>query len=217
MTYATDYLHHYLTTYVTETDLLRGDQEGVLKQFYAIMAHTSSTHAGWEWSVRAWGDRDFGGNLAPHGWFAARYRILLRNMLVREEGDRLHLFSVLSPGWLEQPDAHVLVSDAPTRFGCIDVRLQRLASDVARIAFLPRWTSPPAEIIVHIPWYREVVWHSTGSLRSSPGGQVIVLPAREGSVVIVWRKAREPYPYSHEQAVTDLLAEFGLRTTLTEK
>jgi hypothetical protein len=211
MTYAKDYLHHYLTTYITETDLARGDQEAVLEQFYAILAHTTATHAGWEWSIRAWGDRDFGGNLSPHGWFAARYRILLRDMLVREDGDGLHLFSVLSPEWIEKRGARVIVSNAPTVFGCVDARLERLRSDIVRVSILPRWSTPPAEIIIHVPWYREVLWHSTGVLRETHGGQVIALPAQEGGVTILWQKISEPFHYSYDQAVKDLLKEFDLR------
>ncbi len=60
-----------------------------MREFYALLLHTSSTHAGFEFAILPWGDRNFEDNLAPHGWFAAEYRTLLRNMLVREEGDEL--------------------------------------------------------------------------------------------------------------------------------
>ena len=138
-------------------------------------------------------------------------------MLIREEGDRLHLFSVLSPEWIERPDAGITVSDAPTLFGCVDARLKQLGPDVVHVSILPRWSTPPAEILIHIPWYREVVSHSTGKLREGYGGQIVAVPAHEGGVTIQWRKISEPHPYSHEQAVKDLLREFDFRATLTRE
>ena len=95
MTYANgEFLHHYLTIKNTMTETIRGDQQQASNEFYAILLHTSSTNAGFEYKIRPWGDRNFGDNLAPHGWFAAEYRTLLRTMLVREEGNQLHLLSV---------------------------------------------------------------------------------------------------------------------------
>ena len=217
MTYKTDFLHHYLTTYVTETDLARGDQEAVLEQFYSILAHTTSTHAGWEWSVRAWADRDFGRNLSPHGWFAARFRILLRKMLIREDGGSLHLFSVLSPEWLEKPNARVCFSEAPTIFGKVDARLTRVEPDRVLIRILPKWTEPPEEIVIHIPWYREVTGTSAGELRKGPGDTVLVLPPDEGSVLIEWRKKSEPVDYSYDKAVDDLMSEYEMRATISKE
>ena len=47
MTYANgEFLHHYLTIKNTMTEAIRGDQEQALKEFYALLVHTSSTHAG---------------------------------------------------------------------------------------------------------------------------------------------------------------------------
>ena len=101
MTYADgEFLHHYLTIKNTLTEVVRGDQEQAVRELYALLLHTSSTQAGFEFAILPWGNRDFTDNLAPHGWFAAEYRTLLRNMMVREEGDRLHLLSVVSPDWI---------------------------------------------------------------------------------------------------------------------
>ncbi len=87
MTYADgEFLHHYLTIKNTLTETIRGDQEQAINEFYAILVHTSSTNAGFEYKIRPWGDRDFGDDLAPHGWFAAEYRTLLRTMLRPRRG-----------------------------------------------------------------------------------------------------------------------------------
>ena len=56
MTYADgEFLHHYLTIKNTMTEIIRGDQEQALHEFYALLLHTSSTHAGFEYKIRALG------------------------------------------------------------------------------------------------------------------------------------------------------------------
>jgi hypothetical protein len=124
MTYGDgQWLHDYLTMKNTETEVVRGDQQLALQELYAVLVHTSATQAGFEFSIRPWGNRDFGFNLSPHGWFAAKYRALLRDMLVREQGDELHLMSVVSPAWLADGDS-IVVRDAPTEFGKVGYALQ---------------------------------------------------------------------------------------------
>ena len=119
MTYADgEFLHHYLTIKNTMTEVIRGDQEQAVNELYALLLHTSSTQAGFEFAILPWGDRNFGDNLAPHGWFAAEYRTLLRNMLVREQGDELHLLSVVSPEWIGDGKT-IAVKQAPTYFGTV--------------------------------------------------------------------------------------------------
>ncbi|MFQ5721463.1 MAG: hypothetical protein ACE5GI_03130 [Candidatus Aminicenantales bacterium] len=39
-----------------------------------------------------------------YGWFVAKFRTLLRNMLVREEANNLHLLSVISPYWVREEE-----------------------------------------------------------------------------------------------------------------
>jgi len=129
----------------TETEVIRGEQEKVLMEFYSILLHTSSTHAGFEYRILPWGDRDFGYNLSPHGWFAAKFRTLLRNMLVREEGKNLHLFSVLSPFWVREGQS-IAVENAPTNFGEINFSLE-IEKDGARLNLKPKYREKPGQII----------------------------------------------------------------------
>ena len=49
--------------------------------------------------MRPYARRSVDDNLAPHGWFAAELVALLRNMLVRERGGGIELFSAV-PGAL---------------------------------------------------------------------------------------------------------------------
>jgi len=177
-----EYLHLYLTMKNTETEVIRGEQEKVLGEFYSMLVHTSSTHAGFEWSIRAWGDRDFGRNLTPHGWFAAKFRTLLRNMLVREEGQTLHLCSVLSPSWVREGQ-HLEVRDAPTNFGKINFTLE-FEKDRAYLKLFPEFREEPEEIVLHLPWFVVIsealadgqkIQAEEGVLRLSPGTKEVTL------------------------------------------
>ena len=176
------YLHLYLTMKNTETEIIRGEQEKVLEEFYSLLTHTSSTHAGFEWNIRAWGDRDFGQNLTPHGWFAAKFRTLVRNMLVREQGQALHLCSVLSPSWAREGQ-RVEVRDAPTNFGKMDFALE-FEKDKAHLKLDPKFREEPEEIILHIPWFADVrnamadgqkIRTEEGVLRLSPEAKEVTL------------------------------------------
>ncbi len=153
------WLHHYETFYVDQTLLARGEQRAVIEDLYAILAHTSSTHAGFEYSIRPWSDRDPGANRPPHGWFAARYNELLRNMFVREEGTDLHLLSAISPKWISMaPGAQstsIRVERAATRFGPLSYHIETTPESL-KITLDAEWHTPPELIRLHIPWFKEL-------------------------------------------------------------
>ncbi len=148
------YLHHYLTMKNTETQLITGAQENVIEELYSILLHTGSTHSGFEFSIRPWGTRDFGMNLSPHGWFAAEFRTLIRNMLIREEGDNLHLLSAISPEWAKEGNI-LEVKDAPTNFGIANFEII-FSKNYADVIFKNNFTSQPKKIIVNLPWFLNV-------------------------------------------------------------
>jgi hypothetical protein len=147
-------LHDYDTFQVTEALLARGEQRKVVEDLYSTLVHTSSTHAGFETSIAPWGNRDPGGNFPPHGWFAARYNELVRNMLIREDGASLHLFSALAPRWI-QPGRTVRVSRGLTNFGTIDLGI-RSKPDGADVSISARWRTAPKALVFHIPWFVKV-------------------------------------------------------------
>src|SRR5207249_5405347 len=66
-------LHDYLGFRVFETDLAAGAQSRVVDGLYSELAHTTSTHAGFETGVRVYGSRAVDDNMTPHGWFTAEY------------------------------------------------------------------------------------------------------------------------------------------------
>ncbi len=180
------WLHLYLTMKNTETQVIRGEQEKALDEFYSILLHTSSTHAGFEYSILPWGDRDFRHNLSPHGWFAAKYRILLRNMLLREEGKNLHLCSVLSPSWLRE-DQGIEVTDAPTNFGSLNFYFTA-EKGAGRIILNPKFRDKPEEIILHLPYFVEASEASVDGQKHPIDGNLLRFSPETKEVVIKWEK-----------------------------
>ena len=171
-------LHAYLGFRVFQTELRRGEQRDVVRGLYDALAHTTATHGGFETSIRPYSDRSSRINLAPHGWFAAEYVALLRNMLVREEGGALVLMSALSPSWL-RPGEEVAVRSAPTTRG--------------RVSYVLRSRPGGATLRWHadVPEGTPLRWPVPGAARdvSAPGlrGRTIELPGRSGEIEVRWR------------------------------
>src|SRR5207247_7875383 len=105
-------LHAYLGYRVLETQLLRGEAAAVVGGLYAELAHTTSANASFETGIRPFGSRTADTGTVPHGWWAAEYVTLVRNMLVCEQRNGLVLMSALSPSWLA-PGKAVEARDAP--------------------------------------------------------------------------------------------------------
>jgi hypothetical protein len=119
----TSLLHAYLGYRVFQTELLRNEQLKVVRGLYDSLTHTTATHAGFESNVAPFGLRSVDDGTSPHGWFSAEYLSLLRNMLVREEGNRsIYIMSAVSPAWL-RGDQTIAVRNAPTKRGRISYSL----------------------------------------------------------------------------------------------
>ena len=105
--------------------------------------------------VWAWGDevsqdgsRLIGGDM-PHGWTAAEYVCLVRDMLLYERGDTLQLAAGVRADWLADGKA-VAVNGLPTYFGSLTYRLSRAGPAVT--LDLQTTTPPPAGYDLHLPF-----------------------------------------------------------------
>ena len=202
MTYGDGWwLHHYLTTMNTETELVRGEQQRVIGEFYALLLHTSSTHAGFETNIQPWGTRDFGSNLSPHGWFAAKFRTLMRDMFVCEQANDLHLLSAISPDWVRE-GRQITVRRAPTNFGQVNYRVE-FSQAGAEFTLENHFTSPPEQIVLHIPWFVKVTSVVADGARLQVEGSIVRLPPHMQRIQIVWKRLPLTKPLSFEQAVRD--------------
>ncbi|MEO6829807.1 MAG: hypothetical protein ABI164_08335, partial [Acidobacteriaceae bacterium] len=204
------FLHDYLTFKNTETETVRGDQKLAVGELYATLLHTSSTHGGFETSIRPWGDRDFGSNLSPHGWYAAEYRIALRNMMVRKQGSDLHLFSVISPEWI-QTGNEIRVANAPTNFGTVDFSLQALSTTQARMTFHASFVTVPKRIILHLPWFMRTNSVTVDGQRLATINNEVILPLNVKTIHIDWKKLPDAEPMSYRRTVAQYKAEYAKR------
>ena len=171
-------LHHYLGFRVLQTELLGGRRRRVVRGLYDALAHTTATHGGFETGIHPGGSRSVDDNPTPHGWYAAEYVALLRNMLVREEGRRIVLGSALSPAWL-RPGRVVRVGGAPTPAGRVSYSLR-----ARRGGAVLRWRAPAsAQLSLAVPvGVRDVSARGLDRSRRS-----IRLPRPAGRIAIRWR------------------------------
>ena len=195
-------LHHYLGFRVFQTDLADGDQDRALRGLYDSLAHTTATHAGFETGVRVYGSRAVDDNMTPHGWWAAEYISFIRNMLVREDGAGLTLFSLVAPHWIE-PGKTVGVRRARTPYGPVTIEM-KATGDGATLAWDADVT-PGTRLRVAVPqWVRDV--QAQGIDRR---GRFITLTERNGKLDVKWKLGRASESYS--EAVTRLRSSYRRR------
>jgi len=140
-------IHPYLTKFVTNAHLVRGEQEEALDGFYSFLLHSTSTHGfpeGVYWRHRvAWS------NTIPHLWGAALQVTTLRNMILREQGDELHLLSCVPDHWLTTAPG-IRVRNAPTHFGRLDLTAA-IAEDALQVEVRPPDRRAPTSLVIHAP------------------------------------------------------------------
>lgn len=151
-------LHYWHTPDNSENQLVRDgpkDQELTVQDLYNLLLHTTSTHAPQEFGTYPWKDRDLPDwNIMPDGTTSATIIELMRNMLVREDKDDLHLFSAVSPAWL-QPGKSIEISNEPTVFGPVSADL-KVTSGGWTVNLSNHFWKAPARVIIPIPWFYRV-------------------------------------------------------------
>jgi hypothetical protein len=191
-------LHPFLGLRILETQLERNEQREVIDGFYGALAHTTSTGAWFDTSILPFGDRTSDLATVPHGWAAAEYVTLLRNMLVREDGNAVVLMSALSPSWLK-PGQVVAVRDVPTTFGTVAFSLRTTPTGATltwrsslKSGIALSWPVPDGVRNVHAPGLSRGVIHLRG---------------RRGALHVLWKIARGPEP-TLKKTVAALLKQY---------
>ncbi len=203
-------LHHYITMKNTESEIIRGQQQLALQDLYAILLHTSSTQAGFEWGVLPWATRDYGQDLAPHGWFAAEYIVMLRNMLVRGENDQLHLLSVVSPAW-SQPGEEIQVDNAPTRFGRISFHVWYTPDGMAMRLQPQFYGAGPRQILIHLPWFVTATGATVDGQPAAPEDGELAVPPGTHRLTVTWNASAPSGDWSFPAAVAAFEQEYAAR------
>ena len=94
----------------------------------------------------------FGGVIGDghHGWAAADFLMMIRNMLFMEEGDNLILFSVIPKDWLSLFET-IKVEKAPSYFGLINFSLEVCRPQEYILTLNNHYRETPKAIEVNLP------------------------------------------------------------------
>ena len=148
-----DAIHPYLGAYTTMAVLARGDDQAVVESFYWYLLHSTAAHAfpeGIYYKQRlAWIDT------IPHATGACNYAIMLRHMLVHEDGDELHLLSAVPDWWLGDGQ-QIRLERLPTHFGVMDLLVRGTSAGVTVLLTAPQ-RNPPKRIVLHLPKSRPLL------------------------------------------------------------
>jgi len=201
------YLHHYLIFKNMLTAIATDDQENAVRELYGVLVHTTSTQSGFEYAIRPWGDRNFHGNLSPHGWFAAEYRSTLRSMLVRETDDELHLLSVISPEWTGA-GKRIVVRNTPTYFGKVSFTLS-MPNDVGgELHLQTEYRTATRRLVLHLPWFYRLDSAEADRKKIAESNGALELPIHTARVVLKWHRIAGSEALSYENAVANYKQEY---------
>jgi hypothetical protein len=129
--------------------LERGEVERVLLGFYGSLAYgiTRTTYGGVEMTNAFTGTN---AHTIPHLRSGTQQLRLLRNMLVREDGDRLILAQAAPQHWLTD-GKQVAVLDAPTHFGTVSYTIDSHVGDGRiDVKLDPPRRRPPDSVVLHL-------------------------------------------------------------------
>ena len=206
-------LHYWQSVVDAENELVRGDladQELAVKDLYALLLHTSSTHLTQEFGSIPWSTRDIPeGDILPDGNTSGRLIEFMRNMLVREYKNDLFLFSAISPAWLE-PGKSVEVTNEPTAFGPVTAVL-RASAEGWDVRLSNRFRQAPDHVIIPVPWFYEVQQAEADGYPIKITAGELVIPANTQEVRVRGRIKPGTPPMSFELAVEEYSREYNKR------
>ncbi|MCK9275169.1 MAG: hypothetical protein M0P57_08770 [Syntrophales bacterium] len=87
-----------------------------------------------------------------HGWAAAEWIQIVRNLFVREEEDTLILGSGIFPRWIK-PEGEIVFGPTPTPFGKVKLKIRTL-NGKCLLEVDAVWRKPPPKIEVRIPGFQ---------------------------------------------------------------
>jgi hypothetical protein len=206
-------LHYWHTQDNAENALVRGgpgDQQVAIADLYAMLLHTTSTHAPQEFSGLPWWMRDYhAGDILPDGPASAKLVELLRNMLVREYQGDLYLFSAVSPDWV-RPGQRMELRSAPTNFGPLSVVCMAQA-DGLRIELSPQFRQAPKAIVIRVPWFYAVRSVEVDGRRAELSDNTLRIGPQARQVTIAGQIRPGTPAMSFDQAVRDYKQQYARR------
>jgi hypothetical protein len=141
----------YLTLHMAQVLLRAGD--GRFQRLVRTVENLASPTGQWPEAVHP---RTRGGCMGDgqHAWASAEWVLMIRNMFVREEGERLVLAAGILPEWLEA-EGPISFGPAPTSFGEVRVEIVRMGRR-AEVQWSGSWRSAPVSVEVRLPGFTAV-------------------------------------------------------------
>jgi hypothetical protein len=144
-------INAYLTLAIAQTFLRAGDP-----RFRALLERVAdlATDTGqWPEAIHPLTGGGCMGD-GQHGWAAAEWVLMLRNMFVREERDSLVVGSGLFPEWLKQGEP-IAFGPTPTPFGTVTVSFASKNNELT-VEIDAAWRQAPGRVVVAVPGYERL-------------------------------------------------------------
>jgi hypothetical protein len=142
-------INPYLTLGVAQTLLRSGDAR--FRPLVETVAALASSTGQWPEAIHP---HTGGGCMGDgqHGWAAAEWVMMIRNLFIREEGRKLIVGAGIFPEWLES-EADIAFGPTPTPFGPVAVRIFRQGTDYC-LVFDADWRNQPPPVEIRIPGFQ---------------------------------------------------------------
>ena len=143
-------INAYLTIAVAQTLLRAGDPR--FPKLIKAVADLASPTGQWPEAIHP---RTGGGCMGDgqHGWAAAEWVMMMRNLFVREENGGLVIGSGVSKEWLAEGEPPIFFGPTLTPWGGIKVQMERI-TDKLQVSWQAKWRGVPPKISVQVPGFR---------------------------------------------------------------
>lgn len=138
----------YLTLDLAQTLLRAGDTR--FRKLIETVADLASPTGNWPEAIHPFSGGGCMGD-GQHGWAAAEWVMIIRNLFVREEGNRLILGSGIFPQWL-QNGSRISFGPALTDFGPIRIDLSK-TNGSWKLNFDGQWYTAPQDVEIRVPGF----------------------------------------------------------------
>ncbi len=138
----------YLTLGLAQT-LLRADDPRY-RRLLRVAAELASETGNWPEAIHPFSGGGCMGD-GQHGWAAAEWVMMVRNLFIREESEHLVLGAGLLPQWLEQ-QSPLSLGPTPTAYGTLWIEFQRTGEQL-RMKLRAKWRGNPPQLIIKPPGF----------------------------------------------------------------
>lgn len=125
---------------------------------------------------------------------------------LNSDRENLHLLSCISPDWVRD-GKEIVVRRAPTLFGQVNFTM-RFMKGSAALKLDNRFTSDPAHLVLHLPWFMSVKSVRAEGRELTVRGSAVDLPVNAKTVEIEWSWKSGRPDLSYKDAVRNYEKEY---------